>query len=81
MNEERLTNLVIFAIDQEYAKFSILIKLQKLRLLIETLMLIFITVADQYVYIRLPPFSKLHLKTFKVYPYVYVCICIFALSY
>lgn len=41
LNNESLTNLPLFSIDQQYAEISVLIKLQKLRLLTGILMLIF----------------------------------------
>lgn len=78
LNKERSTNLAIFAIDQGYAESSILIKLQKLGLLIETLMLILMTVADQHVYIRFFPFSKNTFKDIKTF--IYVCMYIYFLS-
>ena len=69
LSEERFTNLAKFAIDQEYAKISILIKLQKLSLLTDTLMLIFITVADQYIYIHTYIYIYIYIYIYMIFPF------------
>lgn len=65
LNEERLTNIALFAMEQKYEKLLVLIKLQKSRLLTETVMLIFIIVANQHVRIRFFSFSKNILDIYK----------------